>query len=61
MEAKKFPQILRNDWQVQVWTDKHTCYFAYYKRPPVYNGKHTIHSSYEAALLDAMKQAGISE
>ena len=57
----KYPQVLWNDWQVQLWTDKHTCYFAYFKRPPICNHTHTIHATKELALADVRAQAGITE
>ena len=57
----RYPVTYKNDWMVQVWTNKNTCYFAYFKRPPRCSDMHghVIHDSYEAALAAAYREAGI--
>src|SRR6478735_3082831 len=50
-QPSRFPVVYKNEWMVQVWKDKNTCFFAYFKRPP--NCKdmhgHIIHAAYEIA------------
>lgn len=60
-QPSRFPVVYKNEWMVQVWKDKNTCFFAYFARPPKCKDMHghTIHASYEIALADAYKQAGI--